>query len=65
MNLQMNPNEYLFAIFAGRSGSGKSAAAASMPKPLAEEDYDIRSNGIVNAIQQGWLKAEIGKEITV
>jgi hypothetical protein len=55
----------IFAIFAGRSGSGKSAAAASFPKPIEENDFDLRANGIVNAIQQGWLKAEIGKDIHI
>ena len=48
----------LFALFIGRSSSGKTVAAASMPKPLEEIDCDLRANGIVNAIQQGWLSAE-------
>lgn len=52
------PDEFLWAIFAGRSGSGKSVAAASMPKPFQEDDYDLRANGIRNAIEQGWLDAE-------
>lgn len=45
----------LFALFIGRSGSGKTVAAASLPKPLQELDFDIRANGIINAVQQGWL----------
>ncbi len=45
----------LFALFIGRSGSGKSAAAASLPKPLEELDFDLRANGIRNCIEQGWL----------
>lgn len=49
---------YLFAAFIGRSSSGKSAAAASMPKPFHEIDTDIRANGIVNAVQQGWLSSD-------
>jgi hypothetical protein len=50
--------EYLFALYVGRSGSGKSAAAASNPKPLEEDDYDIRANGIKSCIRQGWLNGE-------
>ena len=45
----------IFALFIGRSSSGKTVAAASMPKPLEEIDTDLRANGIVNAIEQGWL----------
>lgn len=59
----MDTNFKLFAMFIGRSGSGKSAAAASLPKPFEELDFDIRANGIRNCLQQGWLKGEEGKDI--
>lgn len=52
------PQFKLFAMFIGRSGSGKSAAAASMPKPFEELDFDLRANGIRNCIDQGWLNPE-------
>ncbi|MEK6878919.1 MAG: hypothetical protein AABY22_04890, partial [Nanoarchaeota archaeon] len=51
-------NEFIFALFIGRSKSGKSAAAASFPKPFKELDFDLRANGIKNAIQQGWLSGD-------
>lgn len=60
---QNDTNFKLFAMFIGRSGSGKSAAAASLPKPMEELDFDLRANGIRNCIQQGWLKIEEGKDI--
>jgi len=50
--------EYIFALFIGQSGSGKSAAAASFPGRLLEHDFDLRANGILNAIRQGWLKQD-------
>lgn len=57
MNISQLTEAYqkLFALFIGRSGSGKTVAAASMPKPLQELDTDLRANGIVNAVNQGWL----------
>jgi len=56
MNLTDIPKETrLFALFIGRSGSGKTIAAASLPKPLQELDFDIRANGLINAVNQGWL----------
>lgn len=59
MNISQLSNETkLFALFIGRSSSGKTVAAASMPKPMQELDFDLRANGIVNAVQQGWLPAE-------
>lgn len=58
MRLTDIKEEKLFALFIGRSGSGKTVAAASMPKPLNELDFDLRANGIVNAISQGWLKGD-------
>src|SRR5438552_11632473 len=53
-----NNNNKLFALFIGRSGSGKSVAAASLPKPLEELDFDLRANGIKDAVSQGWLNGE-------
>lgn len=56
MNLtDLSKDIRLFALFIGRSSSGKTVAAASLPKPLQELDFDLRANGIVNAVQQGWL----------
>jgi hypothetical protein len=57
-HLLANEEERIFAIFAGRSGSGKSVAAASLPKPFQEMDFDLRANGIVNAVKQGWLNPD-------
>ncbi len=50
--------EFIFALFIGRSASGKSAAAASFPGRFLELDFDLRANGIINAINQGWLKQD-------
>jgi len=56
MNLtDISKETRLFALFIGRSGSGKTIAAASLPKPLQELDFDIRANGLINAVNQGWL----------
>lgn len=62
MNINELPESKLFAMFIGRSKSGKTVAAASMPKPMQELDFDLRANGIVNAIKQGWLD---GKDIDI
>lgn len=48
----------IFALFVGRSGSGKSGAAASFPKPFHELDFDYRADGILGAINEGWLNGE-------
>jgi hypothetical protein len=45
----------LFALFVGRSNSGKTCAALSLPRPLHEIDTDVRANGVISAIQQGWI----------
>lgn len=59
MNINdLSKDPRIFALFIGRSSSGKTVAAASMPKPLEEIDCDLRANGIVNAIQQGWLSGD-------
>ncbi len=50
--------EFIFALLIGQSGSGKSVAGASFPGRLLEHDFDLRANGIVNAINQGWLKQD-------
>lgn len=56
MNLkEYKMQERIFALFVGQSGSGKSDAAASFPWPFHEMDFDLRANGIVAAINQGWL----------
>jgi hypothetical protein len=52
-HLVSNDEERIFAIFAGRSGSGKTVAGASLPRPLEEIDCDLRANGLINAIRQG------------
>ena len=54
--LEYKKEQRIFALFIGRSGSGKSAAAASMPQPMQELDFDLRANGIINCIEQRWLK---------
>ncbi len=55
---QVDFKEAIFALFIGRSASGKSAAAASFPGRFLEIDFDGRANGILNAINQGWLKQD-------
>lgn len=56
-----NPVKEFTGLFIGRSGSGKSVAEASFPKPLYEFDIDGRFDGIYNAIQNGLI--ENGEEI--
>lgn len=53
-----NPDERIFAVFAGRSGSGKTTAAASLPRPLHEIDLDLRANGLINSVKQGIVDPE-------
>lgn len=52
------PDQRNFMLFAGESGDGKSAAAASFPKPLFNADFDSRFDGVSNCLKQGWLKDE-------
>lgn len=47
------PEQRIFALFVGRSGDGKSVAAASFPRPLFNLDFDMRFGGIAAAIKQG------------
>src|SRR6266478_1349612 len=59
MNLSdLKKETKIFALFIGRSSSGKTVAAASLPRPLHELDFDLRANGLVNAIEQGWLNSK-------
>lgn len=46
----------------GDSGSGKSVAAASYPKPYNQLDCDLRYEGIEGAVNEGWLD---GNELSV
>lgn len=47
-----------FALFAGRSGDGKSSAAASFPGPVMVLDFDFRFAGIKGAIDAGLYPAD-------
>ena len=49
------PEQRIFAMFVGRSGSGKSTAAATFPKPYHQLDFDFRFGGIAAAIKQGLI----------
>lgn len=54
----MKASEYkhdsrIFALFVGRSGDGKSSAAASFPGPVMDLDFDFRFAGIKGAIDAG------------
>ena len=51
-------NQRVFAMFVGRSGDGKSTAAASFPKKLINLDFDLRFGGIAAAIQQKIILGE-------
>lgn len=55
------PNQRIFALFVGRSKSGKSVAGASFPTPWVDLDFDFRFDGIKAAIDQGLISAE-GRE---
>lgn len=52
------PDSKYRMLFAGDSGSGKSAAAASFPGPYHELDFDGRFAGIWQAARLGILKAK-------
>src|SRR6267142_2549241 len=52
------PDFRVFAMHAGDSGSGKSAAAASYPKPYNQIDCDLRFAGISGACNAGWLNKD-------
>lgn len=54
------PEQRIFALFTSRSGDGKSAAAASFPKPFHELDFDGRFAGVANAFKKagGWLEED-------
>lgn len=51
--INYKPEQRIFAMFVGRSGDGKSVAAASFPRPFFEYDFDFRFGGIAAAINQG------------
>ncbi len=55
-----SPSERIFALFISRSGDGKSAAAASFPRPYLQLDYDGRFDGVFGAttLNGGWLPPE-------
>jgi hypothetical protein len=50
--------ERIFALFASRSGDGKSSAAASFPKPFYQMDFDMRIRGVKASTEQGWLSGD-------
>lgn len=50
------PAKKFFGLFAGQSGSGKSAAASSFPEPYHELDTDERFAGIYGAVKNGLVK---------
>lgn len=50
---QYKPEQRIFALLVGRSGDGKSVAAASFPRPLFNLDFDMRFGGVASAIRQG------------
>lgn len=53
------PETRIFALHISRSGDGKSAAAASYPRPFHEIDYDGRFDGVWAAVKpQGFLEPE-------
>ncbi len=53
-----NKNPRIFALHIGRSGDGKSGAAASYPGPYLQLDYDGRFDGIVGMVSQKIIKPE-------
>lgn len=52
------PEQRLFAMFVGRSGDGKSVAAAGFPRPYHQLDFDFRFGGVAAAIKQGLITSE-------
>lgn len=50
-----SPTKELTALFIGRSGSGKSFAMASFPKPLYDFEVDLRFDGIYSGITAGLI----------
>lgn len=58
MASQYRPEERIFALFCGRSGDGKSVAAASFARPLIDLDFDFRFGGIKAAMDQGIISSE-------
>ena len=55
---QYRAEDRIFALFVGRSGSGKSVAAASFERPLTDLDFDFRFGGIKSAIDQGIISGD-------
>lgn len=51
----LTPENRFFALFVGRSGSGKTCAEASFPKPLNVLDFDGRIRGLLGA---PWINRE-------
>lgn len=51
----LKPAKSIFALFIGKSGSGKDCAAASFPVPMKIFDLDLRSDGILGA---NWFPKE-------
>lgn len=45
----LSPDNRFVGLFVGRSGSGKTVAAASFPKPLHINDFDGRIRGLLGA----------------
>lgn len=51
-------DQRFIGMFIGRSGSGKTVAACSFPKPIEVEDFDGRIGGAqieINGKQVDWL----------
>lgn len=53
--LDLQTRKSIFALFLGRSGSGKSAAASSFDHPYLELDFDLRAGGILDWANKGMV----------
>jgi len=54
-----SPETRIHALHISRSGDGKSAAAASYPRPFHQYDYDGRFDGVYGAVKpQGFLEPD-------
>lgn len=57
----LKPAKNIFALFIGKSGSGKDCAAASFPKPMKCFDLDLRSDGMSPTAQNFISPSELSK----
>lgn len=58
----LKPAKNIFALFIGKSGSGKDCAAATFPTPMKIFDLDLRSDGILGAT---WIPKETLEKIDI